>query len=227
MTALASAARLDADLIASLFPAGVSVCAQRIDDHYDCLHPAEQQCLGKVVQKRRNEFTTGRYCAARALAALGIEDSPVLPGPKREPLWPDGVRGSITHSHELCVAVVSRDPALLSLGIDVETREGISEAVRDAVCVADELAALPDALNCPEVWKLIFSAKESVYKCLFPLRHQWIGFAQASIRFDFAAGRFVPLMDPALGLPDTLQKALQGRFVFSDDYIFTALSCPA
>ena len=224
MTELPTTERLTADLIATLFPGEVAVCTQRIDDHFAHLHPAEQQSLGKVVQKRRNEFSTGRLCAGKALASLGVDGQPVLPGHKREPSWPAGVVGSISHSHELGVAVVSRDPRIASLGIDVETRSGISEGVRDAVCVHDELAALPPELNRPEVWKLIFSAKESVYKCLFPLRREWIGFAQASLRFDFAEGSFVPLMDPALGIENSILSRLRGRFVFSEDYLFTALS---
>lgn len=224
VTDLPTTDRLSADLIATLFPANVAVCTHRIDDHFTQLHPAEQACLGKVVQKRRNEFSTGRLCAGQALASLGIQGHPVLPGDKREPCWPAGVVGSITHSHELGVAVVSQDPRIGALGIDVETRSGISDGVRDAVCVPDELAALPPALNRPEVWKLIFSAKESVYKCLFPLRRDWIGFAQASLRFDFGEGSFVPLMDPALGIEHTVLERLRGRFVFSEDYLFTALT---
>ena len=179
--------------------------------------------IASAVQKRRDEFSTGRVCAKRALQDLGVEVQALLPGEKREPLWPQGLIGSISHSADCCMAAVSQATELLSLGLDVEKREGVSEAVCKLVCVEDELQALGELRHDPEIWKLIFSAKESIYKCLYPLLNQWIGFSQASLRFNFETSKFYAIMDESLGIPTYILNNMQGGFLFSDDYIFTCV----
>ena len=160
------------------------------------------------------------------MLALGHGEGPVLSGDKREPLWPQGVIGSISHSGKCCLAALSCDPKLLSLGIDIETREGIKPGVRDLVCTQEDLEGLGAERGNPEWWKLIFSAKESIYKALYPLLQRWIGFSQASLSFDFSTGTYNAILDPSLMLPHGKGPELTGRFLLSDDYIFTCLDIP-
>lgn len=60
--------------------------------------PEEEPLIAKSVAKRRNEFITVRYCARQALSVLGIPEVPILKGDKGQPLWPDGIVGSMTHT---------------------------------------------------------------------------------------------------------------------------------
>lgn len=60
--------------------------------------PEEEPLIAKSVAKRRNEFITVRYCARQALSVLGIPEAPILKGDKGQPLWPDGIVGSMTHT---------------------------------------------------------------------------------------------------------------------------------
>lgn len=134
-------------------------------------HHAE---LSNAGRKRKAEHLAGRIAAAHALpdhAVPGI-------GPSGEPLWADGVSGSITHSGTQAMAVVVRDQHAL-IGIDCETILSWNEAVaiKEGIVNAQEEASLsgtgyPFALALT----LAFSAKESLFKALFPEVKEYMGF---------------------------------------------------
>ncbi|CUU56368.1 4'-phosphopantetheinyl transferase EntD (siderophore biosynthesis) [Parafrankia irregularis] len=150
------------------------------------LFPAEAAVLTRAVDKRRREFTTGRICAHRALRALGEAAVPILPGEHREPRWPDGVVGSITHTAGYRAAVVARTVAgrAVSVGIDAEPNEATPGGVLREISLPDERDRLTELGRAhPAVaWdRLLFSAKESVYKAWFPLARRWLGFGDADL----------------------------------------------
>src|SRR3954468_19316362 len=124
------------------------------------LFPEESQPVAAAVDKRRLEFGRGRQCARAALRRLGLSDGPLLTGQQREPLWPTGVVGSITHTDELCVAAVAWQRSYAGVGIDVEPFAPVSLAVAKRVASEAEmnaLGSLPPLLAA----RLIFSAKEA------------------------------------------------------------------
>ncbi len=204
-----------------LFSSEVSVCLYEISDYTQQLFPEEHELISTAVSKRRNEFSTGRLCARQALSQLGIKPQALLKGTKREPLWPEGIKGSISHSSECGIAVVSCDVDLISIGIDVELIEPISESVCDMICTQDEIDALGNRSHDPIAWKLMFSAKESIYKCLYPVVKKWIGFSDAQLQFDFSAGTFSIIMRNSLKIQKKYCDNMKGRFVFGDGYLFT------
>jgi len=75
-------------------------------------HHAE---LSNAGRKRKAEHLAGRIAAAHALPDRTVPGI----GPSGEPLWPEGVSGSITHSVTQAMAVVVRHPDAL-VGIDCE-----------------------------------------------------------------------------------------------------------
>ncbi len=149
--------------------------------------PEEAPLIAKSVAKRRNEFITARHCARLALQQLGEPPVPIGKGEKGEPCWPDGIVGSLTHTQGFRAAVVGRQPAVRSLGIDAEPHDVLPDGVLDAVTVPGErheLAALPDDLH----WdRILFCAKEATYKAWFPLTRRWLGFEDAHVVFDLDA----------------------------------------
>ena len=178
--------RTAVSLLDELLPPGTS-CAEAFDDsgsRAEDLYPAERAAVAAARRVRRQEFTTGRACARRALAGLGIAPAPLPRGGDGAPVWPPGVVGAITHCAGYRAAAVSGD--LAGLGIDAEPHERLPPEVRHEVCLPEERAALR-ALDAsrPEVhWdRLLFSAKESVYKVWSPLTGQWLGFDEAEITF--------------------------------------------
>ncbi|WP_172387095.1 4'-phosphopantetheinyl transferase [Streptomyces sp. MNP-20] len=146
---------------------------------------AEAALLVGALPARREEFLAGRACAHRALAALGIPDAarrPVLRGPAREPLWPAGVTGSITHRGGYCAAAVAWRHTHAALGIDAELARALPPGVEPKVCTPAErrwLSAQPPG-QIP--WNtLLFSAKESFHKAWFALTGQWLGPLDAEV----------------------------------------------
>ena len=95
-------------------------------------------------RKRVEEFAVGRACARRALKELGIENFPLLIREDRQPNWPNGVVGSITHTNEYCAAVVARKTHCKAIGLDAEAIGGITPDLYPYICTAEE----HDRLGC-------------------------------------------------------------------------------
>ncbi|HSU42260.1 MAG TPA: 4'-phosphopantetheinyl transferase superfamily protein, partial [Polyangiaceae bacterium] len=177
-------------LLDGVFPADIAVASSRVGDVPPELFPEEAALLAKAVEKRRREFAHGRACARRALAAHGAPAAPLLIGPAREPLWPPRFVGSITHDRELCVAVVARADTFAGLGVDVEPDEPLTPPVAARVWSPAEASAALALGVVPEdsAAKLVFAAKEAVYKCQFPLTRTFVGFHGVSV--ELATGSF-------------------------------------
>ncbi|MGW6888515.1 4'-phosphopantetheinyl transferase family protein [Streptomyces sp. PAN_FS17] len=163
----------------------VTVEAYGNDEHAGAaLYPEEEAVVAKAVDKRRREFAVVRSCARRAMEKLGVPPQPVLPGERGAPGWPAGLVGSMTHCDGYGAAALVRATELASLGIDAEPHRTLPEGVLPAVALpaeADRLHRL--AGDHPDVhWdRLLFSAKESVYKAWFPLTGKWLDFTEADI----------------------------------------------
>lgn len=120
--------------------------------------------LAAAVPKRRSEFLAGRLVAAYALRQAGMPETVGRAG--RRPLWPAGVAGSITHSKDRAIAVVSKVHS--GLGLDCEALVSDDRAMQLAAVIFSEAEARlrPDALPFGTFFTLVFSAKEAVYKAL-------------------------------------------------------------
>jgi 4'-phosphopantetheinyl transferase EntD len=180
-------------VLSEILPPEVATAETIGDDPTARLMPGEDTLVRNAVESRRREFVTGRATARRALARLGVPPVPILAGPRREPLWPDGVVGSITHCRGYRAAAVARRADVISVGIDAETHDVLPEGVLDAVALADEMAWIAAAGDTGVHWdRLLFSAKESVFKVWYPLTGRWLDFAEASVRFTPEAGPSAP-----------------------------------
>ena len=211
-------------MIDRLLPSQVCVVAARGDDPdaAAALFPEERALIEGAVASRSAEFATARDCAHRTLRLLGVDDGPILRGPKREPLWPTGVVGSITHCTGYRAAAAARAAEFLTVGIDAEPHQAISARVTERIAVAAErewMARAPAGVHWDRV---IFSAKESVYKAWFPLTQSWLGFEEAEVAIDPAAGSFRArlLIDPPVGVP----REFLGRFLVAGGLVLTAIS---
>lgn len=163
------------------------------DPEQGLLQP-ELPFIAKAVPKRRREFAAGRRAARAAMAELGLPPAPIPVGSGREPLWPDGLVGSIAHCDTLCVAAVSQSHQ--SLGIDIEEATPLPADLEDTICTPSERAwldTLPQETRGLAAKKL-FSAKEAVYKAQYPLTGQVIRFGEAKLHLvpeqDFFWDRF-------------------------------------
>ncbi len=170
-------------MIEQLVPATVTTVTTR-GDLRTRLSPAELRSLGDAVQSRRREFETGRACARDALARLGLPATPVAGGARGEPLWPRGIVGSITHCDRYRACAVARAEDVRSVGIDAEVHAPLTPGTLEAIAGDDERRALA-AHGGGVCWdRLLFSAKEAVYKACNPLTGRRMGFEDLDVRID-------------------------------------------
>jgi 4'-phosphopantetheinyl transferase EntD len=181
------------------------------------LHPEEAAAVAAAVPARREEYAAVRVCARAALARLGIPAGPILTGRGRAPVWPPGVVGSMTHCDGYRAAAVTRADRWAGVGIDAEVLAPLPDGVGPLVMSAAERVALGavDPALCPD--RVLFSAKESVYKVWYPLVGTWLGFEDVDVRLG--PGTFVARLEPdELGTDE-----LHGRWVVRDGLVVTAL----
>jgi 4'-phosphopantetheinyl transferase EntD len=190
------------------------------------LFPEEAALLASAVDKRRREFATARHCARAALARLGVSPAPLLPGPHGAPRWPAGVVGSITHCDGYRAVAVARDRDVITLGLDAEPASPLPSGVLPLVSADNERAWIRDfAQTRPDVcWdRLLFSAKESVYKAWFPLTGRWLDFSEASVTVDPDAGTFAAaLLVPGPVTDGRTLTGFAGRWMISRGLVLTA-----
>lgn len=117
-----------------------------------------------AVPKRRSEFLAGRICAALALRAAGQPTEVGRDG--RAPIWPPGVVGSISHSDQRAMAVVSLTHS--AIGVDCETimTDALAQKLQAEIVGPTETLLRPIDMPFASFLTVVFSAKEAVYKAL-------------------------------------------------------------
>ncbi|MFI9052255.1 4'-phosphopantetheinyl transferase [Streptomyces sp. NPDC053427] len=215
-------------MIDKLLPAPIVAAEAFQDDPLSAMFPEERQLVAGAVPQRQREFGTVRRCARTALSELGIDPAPILPGPGRAPQWPDGIVGAMTHCTGYRAAAVARATDIVTIGLDAEPNKPIDDpGVIDLVTLPEErpqllhLAALEPDIS----WdRLIFSAKESVYKAWYPLTGRWLGFEEAHITLDPTDATFTArLLVPGPVVAGTAIGEFSGRWMVGAGLLMTAI----
>jgi 4'-phosphopantetheinyl transferase EntD len=215
-------------VIERLLPADVSCAATRAETVPDgTLFPEEEALVAKSVAKRRNDFATARACARRAMAGLGLPPVAVLHGHRGRPLWPEGVVGSLTHCAGYRAAALARAKDVLSLGVDAEPHAPLPAGVREAVTLPAESERIgpPAPEGSDEIhWdRILFSAKESVFKAWYPVTRTELDFVQADVTFHRAAGQVGPDGSHRLRGGAVAEGAFAARLLLTDPALPTTL----
>jgi len=223
-------------LIEHIVPPAVRVVEGEQPPQGVSLFPEESAIIRNAAEKRRRDFRAGRACARLALAALGVQGTAIPSGPRREPLWPPGIVGSITHCPGYVAAAVTLREHLLALGIDAEERGAAGNDLEPFICTPAELDRYRD-LEYPHWRTLVFSAKESLFKALYPLRHFELEFPDVEVALEpvgnweegeqarspamVSQGRFS--VSPARELRSLAAdvERIEGRFLVGGHHIFT------
>ncbi len=167
---------------------------------YDILLPPS---IAGAARKRRSEYLAGRIVAAQVLRALGTGSYPLLAGTDRAPCWPESIQGSLSHDGTLavCIGRLLPQQGVSGAGIDVETliADTRAPALWPGIIATEERellhsASLPFAVGLT----LAFSAKESLFKALYP---------QVKRYFDFLDARIIQLTDRRISLELTTELA--------------------
>ena len=216
-------------MFSSPFPEFISFFCEHLSDSTDFfLHPEEEKISASFgSSKRRAEFSLGRYCARRALSKFELESVPILRKTEnREPYWPESVRGSITHSEGFAAAAVGLAKDVSGIGIDLESLSRVVDFnIRRHVCVDKErefLESLP-AEQATRYLRIIFSAKESIFKCFFPISQTYLYFQDAEIIIDENNSEFSFSLSKACTGITSAGFQHSGRFSIKDDLLLTSI----
>lgn len=199
------------------------------------LYPEEAALVARAVPKRRREFAVVRACARSAMEKLGVPAQPVLPGERGAPRWPAGLTGSMTHCDGYCAAALVRATELASLGIDAEPHGPLPEGVLESVSLPGERVRLRELAEAHPLvhWdRLLFSAKESVYKAWFPLTGTWLDFSEADIDILVAPGQpssgtlRAELLVPGPLVGGERRGVLEGRWTARAGLVATSITVP-
>jgi 4'-phosphopantetheinyl transferase EntD len=211
--------------IASLFPGEVVTVEVHGEQIEGALYPEENSHIQNAVTKRRREFTAGRLCARRALAILSITDFPILANKNRSPVWPPGIVGSITHTQGYSGVAIARQEKIRSIGLDVEATARLNKKLWRMIGTSEELSSLESLSQRDRELRmaLLFSAKESLYKCQHTVSGQWLGFHDVIISIDPVREEFsARLLVEVDGLA-AKNDCLKGRYLFSRGFVFTGM----
>jgi enterobactin synthetase component D len=140
--------------------------------------------INNSVLKRQAEFLSGRYIACLALMQLGFSKPPkVSIGDDRAPIWPDGIYGSITHNAKRAICILGENNCYLGIDIEDKLSDNAAQEIGSYVQTNDELALFyGSAISKSLAITIIFSAKESLFKAIYP---------QVNVYFDFKCAQLV------------------------------------
>lgn len=219
-------------LLSTLFPPGVVGAERRTAGDPMLLLAGEALCLGQVAPRRVQEFAAGRVCARRALIEFGFSGKPLLMNSDRQPQWPNAVVGSISHTVGMCGAVVASQRHFRGIGLDMETIDMVTQEIWPYICTPEELTTL-SGLHEPgrsRYAALIFSSKESFYKCQCRTIQQWLEFGDVTLQlppngdhagsFTLQPGKRIVVADPGV-------RPFSGRFEFRGNHVVTGMAIAA
>ncbi len=215
-------------MIGQLLPAFVKWDEAFGDRAVTKLWPQEAELVAGATPARRREFVTARDCARRALTGLGIAPAPIVADTDRVPVWPAGVVGSIAHCPGYRVAAVASSCAVAGLGIDAEPNRNVSREILTRIASQEEKAMVWELFSSDPgiAWdRLLFSAKEAIYKAWYPMARRFLACEQVVVTFDpFARSFGAGLHVPGMATVDHCRAELGGRWAFDDDLLITAVA---
>jgi 4'-phosphopantetheinyl transferase EntD len=216
-------------MIEALFPPGVAAAELRLPGDAALLEPAEALVVASAVPKRVAEFAAGRLCARSALARFGIERFALRAGADRQPLWPEGCVGSITHTVGFCAAVVGPGSRFAALGLDTENADSLRPELWRHICLTSEIDWIESLPRVAQVRAatLVFSAKEALYKCQYPYTGERLSFHDVQVEpleWDTERGHFKILARKLSARFAAFAGVLRAAYRFHEGFISTGVA---
>lgn len=189
---------------------------------FDPLFESRYRVCESFHPQRKKEFLGGRLAAHRVCQKLKKDIQCIDSHENRAPIWPAGMVGSISHSSQYAMAIGALSENYWALGVDIEDRHRSTERlVKKILTPYEELNFLKNST-------LIFSAKEAVYKALYPLVNKFFGLmAVEFIELDHDQQKFKIRICEQLSLdvgPQCKINELNGRFYFFNETLCTIVS---
>lgn len=190
------------------------------DELFESLGIPFPTTLINVVAKRRSEYLPGRYLAKLAPEKFAVLGFDVSADENRCPIWPPNLVGSISHTESVALCAVAHRSVFNALGIDIENwivdgkQNDLEGQIANWVEI-DQLRELGLSREC--CLTMVFSAKESIFKALYPWARRY---------FDFTAARLVSVDRPArqmvFMITESLSSSVGRGLLLTVDYRLSA-----
>lgn len=184
--------------------------------------PLELEDIASAAPPRRREFLAGRLIARMLSDQLGLPPAPLRRADDRSPVWPADRVGSLSHCNTLCAAAIGTSHAIRSVGIDIETIGRVEPKLWPTLFTEREAGyfrSLPPERVALET-TLFFSAKESFYKCQYPLTQSWVGFQDVEVA---RTGEQLLAITPTSGTPQPWHDGPIHTVEITDAHIVTVM----
>jgi len=220
------------ELSPCFFATAISLKCYEIDkalvDRRKLFHscPALPEDIQNSVESRKIEYLAGRYCAGQALGQLGAFTSIIGRNDDGSPHWPMGTLGSLSHTSDRVIACVAYQSEWIGLGIDVERiiEKPMLQPLESLVfTIADKLQIDQVKLPLLEAATLVFSAKESFFKFIYPQTHALLDFRDVSL-LEIKDGEFVIGINKDLGIKWRKGNQVLGRYLFESNNVITLIA---
>jgi enterobactin synthetase component D / holo-[acyl-carrier protein] synthase len=214
---------LSAEVVRRGFPMPVGVGVRAVGGPVPGLYPIEEEGLGpRAIAERRTLFALGRAAARDALRELGVEACAIPRAGDGAPAWPEGVVGTISHTRSVAIAVVGRRADYVGIGVDIEELDRrIREDITRLVCRPAEMDWVRGG-NGTDRLLMLFSAKESIFKALYPIERVWLGFSDAEVAWEEGRGLFRARVLKSFGSGYPQGFSLEVRCTVGQDWVLTA-----
>jgi 4'-phosphopantetheinyl transferase EntD len=144
------------------------------------LLPEESESLARSVVKVRRASGAARIVARELLAQLGYANKSLPKSTSGAPIWPEGTIGSLAHDSHAALAAVGKRSNIAALGIDIEPLEILPFDLNLIATPRERLNLGAD----PYVGRLLFTAKEAVYKAVHPLHKIFLDHHDVEVDFN-------------------------------------------
>lgn len=215
------------------YPGKIASChftPENYQDHYfDLMTTALPNHLHQAVSKRKAEFLAGRWLARQALALFGIENVFVSRNEDRTPQWPPGFMGSISHNSDTALCAVHRERGIGGVGIDIEAwlSPMLASDIHHVIISSQEQALLlnkSSSITFSHFLTLIFSAKESLFKALYPRVQCWFDFLDVQVLdIDWQEKTFSLVLMKTLATNIQAGQHFSGRFSTTERAVITLI----
>lgn len=178
------------DALAAILPPGIRAACRAIRDGDQALMlPEEAASITSRIDRMRDASGAARHVARGLLKQAGLAVAPLLKSQSGAPVWPADVVGSMAHDDDVAVAAVASAASFAGLGIDVEPSEPLADDVAAIVRMPGDVL---DGIEERLANRLLFAAKEAVYKAVFPQDRVILGFEDVVIDFTRGEGKSRP-----------------------------------
>jgi len=186
------------------------------------------EAIKSSVLKRQAEYLAGRYAARIALHNLGIKVNNIPTGKHRSPVWPVVISASITHTDTKAICAASYKDNHEYLGIDLEKRinsKCVVDIKNSIINLQEEDLLLKSNLSFEDAFSLTFSAKESLFKALYPSVGRYFDFFAVQITgICCRTNSFIVILLEDLTPQLKAGIKFTGYFSFDKTYVFTMIA---